>query len=1098
MGWREEIAAALDEWIASEGGAGRTPRWQRIGRAIRAGGPGGYAVDLRGSDIGPDQLDSLKLAGPEPDGIETEGLSVSETVQNGSLLTLKVAEFADVADPHLWMLKQPPTFLIEALRDGINSLGEAPLAAALAAGRIGGEFSPAPEPPGFHPAQHEAYRACLGRGVHLVWGPPGTGKTTVLKRAIGDLIGGGKRVLLVSATNVAVDNALLGVVKEKRHGPGDIVRVGPPQLKEVADNPEVSLPLMVRERLAETADRRRGIESELVALRARAAELAALETSLTGFDSSAYFAALKLLRAPGQGLATARSRAAAAKARETEAAETLGDAETAVRHADARVAAVEPARRLWRQVDELRAEQASVRKAAERREADALLADDRVQELLSELRQFEGKGALARWRSRERQDGIRAKLGEAEQRAVRARQEAVSARAVANSHHTTLEARLAELTPHISCTREEIQGYDAALRSARTALESAEMHAQSCGRMVTALDRALKRAEKADALATDAQRKGWPERHAQAERIRPLVAADRKRRPELEKRFKAVQEEYERLARNAQGEIIKNAGLVATTLARFRTNKAVFQGPYDVVLVDEAGSATLPEVLLAAGKASRAAVLLGDFMQLGAVIPRDLKDSDRPDVKRWLLPDVFRHCGITEPAQAARHPACVTLIEQHRFGPAVMRLANELAYGGMLRGSNHASARTPSDDDPEIVFVDTDGLHELARAHLTGSRKGWWPAGSLISRALVDHHHDKGEEAGIVTPYGVQAEATLEALRDVEGSTGRPLAEVGTAHRFQGREFPVVIFDTVEGANSRELWMAMAHRQPDANDWQREGVRLLNVAVTRVQTRLYIIGSAQRVSRARRGTALAQVAGMIGTPGVRVLRAKDLITPPSTPGVRLGPFGTELADVLSRHVKVTDVHDERAFYEAFVDELRAARTSIWLWAPWVAKRVRAVLPELRDAVRRGVRVTVFLRDATDQLQRRNQELITDLRAIVHTVVPVNVMHQKIVVIDERTVMLGSLNALSQSWTREVMLTMRGARFARKLLEHEHAEQFARPPKCGRCGGADIEIRRRSNGVWFWRCYATACKTDPKTGRSRAWNQDIRLGGRARR
>ncbi|MGQ4443058.1 hypothetical protein ACN6LI_000491, partial [Streptomyces violaceoruber] len=79
------------------------------------------------------------------------------------------------------------------------------------------------------------------------------------------------------------------------------------------------------------------------------------------------------------------------------------------------------------------------------------------------------------------------------------------------------------------------------------------------------------------------------------------------------------------------------------------------------------------------------------------------------------------------------------------------------------------------------------------------------------------------------------------------------------------------------------------------------------------------------------------------------------------------------------------------------------------------------------------------------------------------------------------------------WTREVMVTIRGGHFARKLLEHEHAELFARPPKCGRCGGTSIELRRRRNGVWFWRCYDTACKTG-RNGRSNAWNQDIRVGG----
>jgi hypothetical protein len=60
------------------------------------------------------------------------------------------------------------------------------------------------------------------------------------------------------------------------------------------------------------------------------------------------------------------------------------------------------------------------------------------------------------------------------------------------------------------------------------------------------------------------------------------------------------------------------------------------------------------------------------------------------------------------------------------------------------------------------------------------------------------------------------------------------------------------------------------------------------------------------------------------------------------------------------------------------------------------------------------------------------------------------------------------NVLSQSRTREVMLTMRGAHFARRILDHERATDFASPPPCGRCGGGEIDLRRGTKGDWYRR------------------------------
>jgi phosphatidylserine/phosphatidylglycerophosphate/cardiolipin synthase-like enzyme len=114
--------------------------------------------------------------------------------------------------------------------------------------------------------------------------------------------------------------------------------------------------------------------------------------------------------------------------------------------------------------------------------------------------------------------------------------------------------------------------------------------------------------------------------------------------------------------------------------------------------------------------------------------------------------------------------------------------------------------------------------------------------------------------------------------------------------------------------------------------------------------------------------------------------------------------------------------------------------------------------------------------------------MADLRSVLNAVVEVNVMHQKIVVIDEKTVLLGSLNVLSQSWTREVMLVMQGTHFARKLLERERAEDFAAVPKCVACRGTKIDLRRgRKAGEWYWRCYNRECPSR-SSGNRRAWTR----------
>jgi hypothetical protein len=77
-------------------------------------------------------------------------------------------------------------------------------------------------------------------------------------------------------------------------------------------------------------------------------------------------------------------------------------AETAAVAAQRSQDAAEESHRQWAEVDGLRKRQSRVLKAAERKDAEALIAEDHLGNLREELRQFEAQRSVALWRAREK------------------------------------------------------------------------------------------------------------------------------------------------------------------------------------------------------------------------------------------------------------------------------------------------------------------------------------------------------------------------------------------------------------------------------------------------------------------------------------------------------------------------------------------------------------------------------------------------------------------------------------------------------------------------------------------------------------------------
>ncbi|UQA97444.1 hypothetical protein [Streptomyces halobius] len=75
---------------------------------------------------------------------------------------------------------------------------------------------------------------------------------------------------------------------------------------------------------------------------------------------------------------------------------------------------------------------------------------------------------------------------------------------------------------------------------------------------------------------------------------------------------------------------------------------------------------------------------------------------------------------------------------------------------------------------------------------------------------------------------------------------------------------------------------------------------------------------------------MGKLAALIRDRRARSVPATELIAPGGRPDAPLGPFGTRLADVLPRHVEVSDIDDGISFYETFADRLAEARTSVFV------------------------------------------------------------------------------------------------------------------------------------------------------------------------
>ncbi|MGW9308916.1 hypothetical protein ACWGPQ_12990 [Saccharomonospora azurea] len=721
--WRQEAASAVEAELEH---ARRAVEWNVLG-PLRRTGEGDVLVDLRGRRVQP--WNDVRLAGADGPRQGT-AVPVSTEFSRGVLWLHDVGPLPPECD-RAWARECTRTHVLSRLARGLRQVGDAPLADRLAEGRL-------------DPAGDDAYSTCFVPGLHLVWGPPGSGKSNVAARAAAKLARHGKRVLLVTEEALAA-RASLDAVDDER------------------------LPL----------------QQDLAMLSEVEAELVRLDEELADYDHEAFLAAERRIE-NAQRVAVLEDEFAELRRQHGELARDAAEATEAVR-------------RVERSRDRVAGEH------ARRAEARVLTQQlERVEQRLDELRdRIRNRSLLFRGRKTDRHE-LRA----------------------AEEERRRLVARIDDCRRRVNTVSDDIRELDAELeRLAQNASVVERAEADARAKLDLVRDELMRLSsagigDEADhRYYADCLARAFPRRHADREALRERGRHRSALRGRFQERLWWIGERGHERRCAEEARSWTSERVVVTTLAGLPAT----QGAFDVVLVDDAGSARLCDVLLAVAQARETAVVFGDLAQpWPQVSPPALEE--RPEVAQWILSTPFSQCGILTPSDAHAHPGCAVLTRQYRVGPAVQAIADNIGYSALS---------CAQDRHTEVVLLDTAGA-PVERAALV----------QLIS-----------EDGGAVLVPSAEA---VEQWRAVLHDTFT--VDVGTATTVTGHEFGTVVLDLT------------------TDDWH-DRVRSFISGIARARDVLYLVADLGAVRTAPTGTPLGAVNALHAQGGLVVRRLGEVLIP---------------------------------------------------------------------------------------------------------------------------------------------------------------------------------------------------------------------------
>ena len=279
--------------------------------------------------------------------------------------------------------------------------------------------------------------------------------------------------------------------------------------------------------------------------------------------------------------------------------------------------------------------------------------------------------------------------------------------------------------------------------------------------------------------------------------------------------------------------IVEQSNVVGATCLYSGGNRMP-EAAFDWAIVDEAGRATVPEVLVPLAKSERV-ILVGDERQLPPMVDAGIASEETDDTLDDSPLDMSLFQTLVEQAEQEGQWHLSSLRRQYRMHPAIGNLISQAFYDGKLEQGLNASDFQDYDWlNRPVAWLSTSTLHDRAENPRGRSFENRAEA-ELIVKWLEDfesqcRQRNLRPSLGIISGYQAQVELGRRLIDP--GNTVRwqnLQIEVATVDSFQGRECDVILYSTVRSNQQYNIGFLRDYRR-------------INVALSRARSALVIVG----------------------------------------------------------------------------------------------------------------------------------------------------------------------------------------------------------------------------------------------------------------